>query len=91
MLLLPCLALLLLMLRAGRSVKLSTWLGRWNGGGQQWRQDYLASIEDPFDTSDNTARTLGTGVSSTGIPACSRKQYACIARVCLHTRLVGRQ
>jgi hypothetical protein len=45
-----------------RSVKLSTWLGGWYEGGQAWRQDYVAGIEDPFDSSDNTARTLGTAV-----------------------------
>lgn len=53
----------LLYMMAYRSVKLSTWLGGWYEGGQLWRHNYLASIEDPFDTSDNTARTLGTTVS----------------------------
>jgi hypothetical protein len=43
---------------------MSTWLGRWHQGGCCWRQDYLVRFEDPFQSADNTARTLGTPVSA---------------------------
>lgn len=43
-----------------------TWLGRWDVGGCLWRQEYLVMFEDPFDSTDNTARTLGTRVGVAG-------------------------
>lgn len=49
-----------------RSVKLSTWFGSWLEGGQAWRHNYVAAIEDPFDPADNTARTLGTMARNDG-------------------------
>jgi hypothetical protein len=41
-----------------------TWLGKWHEGGALWQHQYLAAFEDPFDAADNTARTLGTAVST---------------------------
>jgi hypothetical protein len=46
-----------------------TWLGKWHEGGALWQHDYLAAFEDPFDAADNTARTLGTAVSSSLVTA----------------------
>lgn len=61
-----------------RSVKLSTWLGGWYEGGQAWRQDYVAGIEDPFDSSDNTARTLGTAVRTPHNAPCDTQRMCAL-------------
>eukprot|EP00877_Chromochloris_zofingiensis_P005779 jgi/Chrzof1/15201/Cz09g31130.t1 len=49
-----------------RQLRLCTWYGRWREVTTPWRHPYLVSIEDPFDSTDNTARTLGTQVHDTG-------------------------
>ncbi|CAK0787781.1 hypothetical protein CVIRNUC_011003 [Coccomyxa viridis] len=39
------------------SVRASTWCGQWSYG--QWEKSYIAAVEDPFDATDNCARTIG--------------------------------
>ena len=41
---------------ACRAVRCSTWAGRW--AYKQWTRNYLVPIEDPFDATDNCARSI---------------------------------
>ncbi|EIE23385.1 hypothetical protein COCSUDRAFT_41642 [Coccomyxa subellipsoidea C-169] len=38
-------------------VRASTWCGAWSY--RPWAKAYMAAVEDPFDSSDNCARTIG--------------------------------
>ena len=38
---------------------ISTWFGTWLP--RPWEKHYMMFLEDPFDSADNTARSLGTG------------------------------
>ncbi len=42
--------------RAARGVRASTWAGRWTH--RRWAKGYLVGVEDPFDASDNCARSI---------------------------------
>jgi len=46
-------------LQGGSSfVRLSTWAGGWTANG--WQKPYAVAVEDPFDASENCARSIGT-------------------------------
>eukprot|EP00877_Chromochloris_zofingiensis_P002624 jgi/Chrzof1/12362/Cz06g31260.t1 len=44
--------------------RVSTWYGKWIQ--QEFRKDYIFPVEDPFDNTDNTARSVGTYTASNG-------------------------
>lgn len=59
-----------------RQWRVSTWLG--HGYMRQFQQNYLAAVEEPFDVYDNTARSVGSFVSSMGhVGACNTQAGWC--------------
>lgn len=44
------------LLEPRRSVRASTWAGRWTH--RHWAKGYFVGVEDPFDATDNCARSI---------------------------------
>lgn len=45
-----------------RSVRISTWSGGWTY--RRWAKKYCVGLEDPFDCTDNCARTIAAHASN---------------------------
>ena len=45
-----------------RYVRISTWCGTWTY--RAWAKKYCVGVEDPFDSTDNCARTIAPHASS---------------------------
>jgi hypothetical protein len=56
----------------------STWLGR--GYTARFPKAYVAAVEEPFDSNDNTARSLGIRVGGGAEVVGPRSGVRCVVR-----------